>query len=53
MSRPVRYILLTKPLRLSRKEENMRTKSTRSKFSTLKQICELIPGHLVAKLARK
>ena len=28
-------------------------KSTRSKFSTLKQICELIPGHLVAKLARK
>ena len=49
----MRYILLTKPLRLSRKEENMRTKSTRSKFSTLKQVCELIPGHLVAKLARK
>ncbi len=28
-------------------------KSTRSKFSTLKQVCEHIPGHLVAKLARK
>lgn len=28
-------------------------KSTRSKFTTLKQICEHIPGHLVAKLARK
>ena len=53
MSRLVRYILLTKPLRLSRKDENMRTKSTRSKFSTLKQVCELIPGRLVAKLARK
>ena len=53
MSRPVRYILLAKPLRHSRKEENMRMESTRSKFSTLKQICELIPGHLVAKLARK
>lgn len=28
-------------------------KSTRSEFTTLKQICEHIPGHLVAKLARK
>ena len=27
-------------------------KSARSKFSTLKQICTYIPGHLVAKLAR-
>ena len=27
-------------------------KSTRSKFSTLKQICTYIPGHLVTKLAR-
>jgi len=27
-------------------------KSTRSKFSTLKQICTYIPGHMVAKLAR-
>ena len=49
----MRYILLRNPPRHSRKEENMRMKSTRSKFSTLKQICELIPGHLVAKLARK
>lgn len=31
----------------------MNTQSARSKFSTLKQICEYIPGHLVAKLARK
>ncbi len=28
-------------------------KSTRSKLRTLQQICEHIPGHLVAKLARK
>jgi len=28
-------------------------KSARSKFSTLQQICAHIPGHLVAKLARK
>ncbi len=28
-------------------------KSTRSKFSTLQQLCEFIPGHMVAKLARK
>lgn len=28
-------------------------KSARSKFSTLNQICKYIPGHLVAKLARK
>lgn len=28
-------------------------KPTRSKFSTLQQICLLIPGHMVAKLARK
>lgn len=28
-------------------------KSARSKFSTLNQICQYIPGHLVAKLARK
>jgi len=28
-------------------------KSARSKFSTLSQICKYIPGHLVAKLARK
>lgn len=28
-------------------------KSARSKFSTLQQICAYIPGHLVAKLARK
>jgi len=28
-------------------------KSARSKFSTLQQICTYIPGHLVAKLARK
>jgi len=27
-------------------------KSARSKFSTLKQICTYIPGHLVANLAR-
>lgn len=27
--------------------------SARSKFSTLKQICEYIPGHLVSKLARE
>lgn len=27
-------------------------KSSRSKFSTLQQICTYIPGHLVAKLAR-
>ena len=31
----------------------MRTKPARSKLSTLKQVCELIPGHLAAKLARK
>ncbi len=31
----------------------MPTKSTRSKFSMLQQICSLIPPHLVAKLARK
>jgi len=31
----------------------MRMKSTRSKFSTLQQLCEFIPGHMVAKLARK
>ena len=31
----------------------MSTKSARSKFSTLKQICDHTPGHLVAKLARK
>lgn len=47
------YILLAKPPRPSRKEENMSTKSARSKFSTLKQICDHTPGHLVAKLARK
>lgn len=40
------YILLAKPPRPSRKEENMSTKSARSKFSTLKQICDHIPGHL-------
>lgn len=28
-------------------------KSTRSQFSTLQQVCSLIPGHLVAKLARR
>jgi hypothetical protein len=28
-------------------------KSARSKFSTLQQICAYIPGHPVAKLARK
>ncbi len=28
-------------------------KSARSKFSTMNQICKYIPGHLVAKLARK
>ena len=28
-------------------------KLARSKFSTLNQICKCIPGHLVAKLARK
>ena len=28
-------------------------KSARSKFSTLNQICQYIPGHLVAELARK
>lgn len=39
--------------RHSRTEENMRIKSTRSKFSTLQQVCAHIPGHLVAKLARK
>lgn len=27
--------------------------STRSKFSTLQQICGHIPGHLVSKLARE
>ena len=47
------YILLAKPPRPSRKEENMNTQSARSKFSTLKQICDHIPGHLVAKLAHK
>ena len=31
----------------------MRHRSARSKFSTLRQVCTLIPGHLVAKLARK
>lgn len=31
----------------------MPKKSTRSKYSTLQQICVLIPGQLVAKLARK
>ncbi len=31
----------------------MPTKSTQAKFSMLEQICNLIPGHLVAKLARK
>jgi len=31
----------------------MNAQSARSKFSTLKQICDLIPGHLVVKLARK
>lgn len=31
----------------------MPAKSTRSKFSTLQQICSLIPPHLVATLARK
>lgn len=31
----------------------MSAKSTRSKFSMLQQICNLIPPHMVAKLARK
>ena len=31
----------------------MSVRSARSKFSTLKQICDHIPGHMVAKLARK
>ena len=34
-------------------KENLTMKSARSKFSTLNQICQHIPGHLVAKLARK
>ncbi len=34
-------------------QENLAMKSARSKFSTLDQICQYIPGHLVAKLARK
>ena len=28
-------------------------KSARHQFTTLKQICDLIPGHLVPRLARK
>jgi len=47
------YILFVNPQRHSRKEEKMSTQSARAKLSTLKQICEHIPGHLVAKLARK
>ena len=31
----------------------MSDRSAHSKFSTLQQVCTLIPGHLVAKLARK
>ena len=31
----------------------MATKPTRSKFTTLKQLCEQIPPYLVSKLARK
>jgi hypothetical protein len=31
----------------------MPNRTARSKFSTLRQVCDLIPGHLVAKLARK
>ena len=31
----------------------MSMKSTRHQFSTFQQVCSLIPGHLVAKLARK
>lgn len=31
----------------------MSVRSARSKFSTLKQICDHIPGHMVSKLARK
>lgn len=31
----------------------MPTKTARSKFSTLQQVCALIPGHLVSTLARK
>ena len=31
----------------------MSNPSARSKFSTLQQMCTFIPGHLIAKLARK
>jgi hypothetical protein len=47
------YILFANPQWPSHKEENMTTQSTRAKFSTLKQICEHISGHLVSKLARE
>lgn len=35
------------------KKKNQRQKPTKSKFSVLRQICNLIPSHLVAKLARE
>jgi hypothetical protein len=47
------YILLGKTLRNTRKKEDSTMQSTRSKFSTLQQICSHIPGHLVSKLARE
>jgi PAS domain-containing protein len=31
----------------------MSRRSARSKFSTLKQVCDVIPGHLVSRLSRK
>ncbi len=35
------------------KNKNQRQKPTRAKFSILRQICNLIPNHLVPKLARE
>lgn len=43
----------TTKLRNTRGLESLAMKSTRSQFSTLQQVCQHIPGHLVAKLARE
>lgn len=54
MSRTVAYILHSNKSGTPAKENaTMSTNPARFKFSTLQQVCRLIPGHLVSKLARK